>query len=71
VEGVAEIAEIAEMIEDLEDLILKVRARLMNVVVNEDLPADVRQELMIALGKANMAYNLVLNLISKVERAGR
>ena len=60
--------EVAEMVEALEDVILRARARLVNVVMKEELPSHVRQELFIALGRVNLAYNLVLNIICKLER---
>jgi len=62
------VEEVAEMVEALEDVILRARARLVNVVMKEELPSHVRQELFIALGRVNLAYNLVLNIICKLER---
>jgi len=62
--------EVMEMLEALEDLILRARARLTNVVMNEELTPSTRQELFIALGRINLAYNLVLNIMSKLGKRG-
>ena len=62
--------EVMEMLEALEDLILRARARLNNVVMNEELTPSARQDLFIALGRINLAYNLVLNIMAKLGKRG-